>query len=193
MAAVVALFLLPVRSLCRPKFFGTPERARLPTIDMAGVDPAIANLIQRTLREVNSGRPSGAAWGKLGSVLMHYEFMDEARSGFEQAEMLSPQEPRWPYLHALLLMNSAPDAALVKLRRAVELAPDQPDMPRLRLGQFLLERGREKEAELHFRALVQRRPDHAPAQLGLARLTFQHGQFAESSNLLSNAPGSAYC
>jgi len=66
MAAVVALILIAgYVAYVRPKFFGTPERARLPTIDMAGVDPAIANLIQRTLREVNSGRPSGAAWESL--------------------------------------------------------------------------------------------------------------------------------
>ena len=165
----------------------TPQSGilRVPAIDSAGLDPAVAKLIQTTLEEAKQAPSSGVAWGKIGSVLMHYEFIDAARSAFERAERLSPQEARWPYLHALLVMNSAPDEALAKLRRAVELARDQPDMPRLRLAQFLLERGRDKEAESQFRALLQRKPNHSPARLGLARLSFQHEKLAESSNLLS--------
>lgn len=160
---------------------------RPPTIATAGVDPAVAKLINATVEEVVRARRSGDAWGQLGSVLMHYEFIQETRFAFEQAEKLSPHDSRWPYLHALVLMNSAPDAAVTKLGRAVQLAPEKSDMPRLRFAQFLLERGRHNEAELHFQALLRHKADHAPALLGLARLSQQSGRLADSTNFLTHA------
>ena len=50
------------------------------------LDPAVAKLIESASREVRASRRSGAAWGKLASVLMHYDFQKEARFSFEQAE-----------------------------------------------------------------------------------------------------------
>jgi tetratricopeptide (TPR) repeat protein len=162
-----------------------PHDPQPPAITTAGLDPAIAKLVESALGEVRRAPQSGAAWGKLGSVLMHYEFTEEAGFAFGQAARFSPQEPRWPYLHAILLMTHDPEAAVPKLQSAVELARDQPDMPRLRLAQFLIERGRSDEAEPHFQALLRLRPEHPLALLGLARLSYQRGQLSESTGFLS--------
>jgi tetratricopeptide (TPR) repeat protein len=156
-----------------------------PSIITAGLDPAVAKLIESSLREVRANQHSGAAWGKLGSVLMHYEFIKEAGLAFDQAEKLSPREGRWPYLQAILLMSHDAETAVGKLQRAVELTADRTDMPRLRLAQFLAERGRSAEAEAHFQTLLRLDPQHAPALLGRARLSYQQGHFTESSNLLT--------
>ena len=158
----------------------------LPAIATAGLDPAVAKLIESTLREVRANPHSGMVWGKLGSVLMHYEFITQAGLAFNRAENFSPQEGRWPYLHAILLMTHDTEAAIRKLQRAVDLTGDRPDMPRLRLAQFVAERSRSAEAEAHFQALLRQNPQHAPALLGLARLSHQQGHLTESSNLLAS-------
>lgn len=162
-----------------------PEIPQTPVIDTTFLDPAVEGLIQRTLDEVRATPRSGAAWGKLGSVLMHYEFIDETVTAFERAAEFSPDDPRWPYLHALAIDTINPDLALNKLRRATELTIDRPDMPRLRLAQSLTERGLNEEAETHFKLLLQSVSTHPMALLGLARLRQAQGQLSEATNLLS--------
>jgi tetratricopeptide (TPR) repeat protein len=182
-----AFYYARVRRAPKSAVSATSGPIQVPKIATATLDSAVAKLIRTTLQEVERAPNSGAAWGKLGSVLMHYEFVQETDAAFEQAEKLSPKEARWPYLHALALMNSSPEAALSKLRRAAELAPEQPEMPRLRLAEFLLERGRPDETESHFQMLLRRNADHAPAELGLARINFQRGRLSEASNLLTRS------
>ena len=145
----------------------------------------MASLIESTLEEVRTAPRSGESWGKLGSVLMHYEFIEETRAAFEQAETLSPGEPRWQHLHGLAL--SAHDIALAtdRFRRAASLAGERPDAPRLRLAQALAERGLNEEAETQFQALLRQAPNHPPAQLGLARLRHSQGRLTEATNLLA--------
>jgi Flp pilus assembly protein TadD len=199
--ALAVLVMVALALILSPR-----RQTDLPSIPTAGLDPAVARLIESARDEVRLAPRSGAAWGKLGSVLVHYEFVEQGRAAFAQAEKLSPAEPRWPYLSALLLLNHDAATALLKLERAVALeirAPGlesrvrretrdpqpetqtpQPDMPRLRLAQFLAEHGREDEAERHFNALLRAQPDHAPAHLGLARLHHARGRLGECTNAL---------
>lgn len=171
-------------ALCAAYVALRPRAPQPPNVPTAGLDPAVAKLIEGTLAEVRTAPESAAAWGKLGSVLMHYEFLDEATVAFARAERLAPKEPRWPYLHALLLLPREPGAALPHLRRATALSPERPDAPRLRLAQFLAERGQSAEAAALFDDLRRADPAHAPALLGLARLRQNEGRLADSSNLL---------
>ena len=160
-------------------------RPPLPEIPTTTLEPAVASLVEDSLRKVRNTPRSAEAWGQLATVLMHLEFFTEAGKTFDRAEALAPAEARWPYLHALMLMPREPEPALAKLRRAVALCPEQPDAPRLRLAQFLSERGFVEEAETHFQTLLRQRPDHASARLGLARLRRSQGRLLESTNLLA--------
>ncbi len=155
-----------------------------PAVSTAGLDPAVAQLIQSNLAVVRHSPRSGDAWGRLGSTLMHYEFADEARQCFARAQALAPSDARWPCLQGVLMLQRDPRAALVPLRRATELSGSQPDAPRLRLAQVLAELGEHAEAEAQFQALLRAAPGHPPAQLGLARLRQAQGQSAASTNLL---------
>ena len=114
---------------------------RPPIVATGGLDPAVAKVIEGALRDTRAAPRSGDAWGRLGSVLMHYEFIPEARLCFDQAEKFSPANPRWPYLHALLVLPRQPAEAAPLLRRAVDSCGERPDMPRLQLAQLLAERG----------------------------------------------------
>ena len=114
------------------------------------------------------------------------DFKVEARTCFSQAERLEPKEPRWPYFHGLLLQDES-EAAIARLERAAQLCGDEPDTPRLRLAQLLAENGRFDQAERHFKELLRKRSDHAPALLGLARLSNARGRFEETANFLRPA------
>ena len=161
----------------------TPEP---PSISTSGLDRAIAALVTQTENEIRSAPGSGAAWGKLGMILQGADFKVEARTCFSQAERLEPKEPRWPYFHGLLLQDES-EAAIARLERAAQLCGDEPDTPRLRLAQLLAENGRFDQAERHFKELLRKRSDHAPALLGLARLSNARGRFAETANFLRPA------
>jgi len=156
------------------------------------LDPAVARLIESALRYVRATPRSGDAWGKLGSALMHYEFIPETQVCFDRAEELSPGNPRWPYLHALLLLSHHPADAAPLLRRAVAACGDQPDMPRLQLAQWLAERGEAAEAEQHFQTLLRLAPNHPPALLGLARLRRVQGRLVESRGYLDRCLGNPH-
>ncbi len=166
---------------------GQPVAGGRPRLEVAtqGIDPAVARLIAESQAAVQQKPRSADAWGKLGSVLLHYEYAPEARSALAEAERLAPADPRWPYLHAWLVMNTDVPVALAKLKRAVELAPAHRDAPRLRLANLLAERGELTAAEDSFNALLKRTPGHPVAQLGLARVLHQRGRPGDAARLLA--------
>ena len=167
-------------------FFALRSKAPMPPdIDITALDPAVAELIRTNLQAVRAAPRSAAAWGQLGSVLMHYEFTDETEAAFAWAEKLAPQEPRWPYLHGLFIGSRDVIAATEKFRRATDLTGEKPDAPRLRLAQNLAERGLNDEAAKQLQTLLQNTPGHPAARLGLARIRQSEGQLIEATNLLA--------
>src|SRR5262249_5632040 len=108
--------------------------------------------------------------GRLGQLLRAHGYVPESNSCFAQAERLAPDEPRWPYLHALGLQSSDPDAAIGHLQRAVTLCGNVPDAPRLVRAEVCLQQGHFDEAEGHFHQVLQGNPANARAHLGLGRL-----------------------
>jgi tetratricopeptide (TPR) repeat protein len=155
-----------------------------PTVPCDGLDGAAASQISQALNEVRSSPRSDQAWGKLGLALEASEFKTEAVFCFEQAERFGSSKLRWPYFQALLLRQDHPEKAITKFQRAVELNRPQSDIPRLRFAQFLAERGKLREAEGHFQELLRSNPNHGPALLGLARLSFTEGRLQESTEYL---------
>ena len=163
------------------------QATRPPRIDARGLDPAVARIIDEGLKKVRTASGSGDAWGQLGATLMHYEYMKEAANSFVQAQRRSPDEPRWYYLHAILVMNRDPKSALELLKKSAERSPATTDTPQLRVAQFLAERGQETAAEIEFQRLRERDPQHAAAGLGLARLLHQRGRGAEGISVLQSS------
>jgi tetratricopeptide (TPR) repeat protein len=182
LASLGALLVVILVVLSRARFSRSPSS---PEVDTRGFDPAVARLIEQTLREVRAQSKSAAAWGKLGSVLMHYELPDTTSTAFTRAQQLSPDEPRWHYLHGLALMTDEPNRAMKELERAAELAAERTDAPRLRLAQFLAERGRNADAAGHFQQILRTRSDHAPALLGMARICLAEARLRDGTNWLA--------
>lgn len=139
--------------------------AKLPDLDLAGVDPSVVATIERQLGGVKRAPRSGEAWGNLGIVLREYGFKSPARECFDAAERLDPKNPRWPYAHAVLLLVHAPREAVGKLCRAVEICGNDPEAPRFRLAKALAEDGRWADADRELSLLLTAHPEFAPARL----------------------------
>ena len=153
-----------------------PDRAP-PEIALAGVDAEVARAVTKAREEVVRAPRSAVAWGEFGEVLHAHVFHAEALECYAHAELLDPKEPRWPYQQGMIHYPDRPEEALVKLRRAAELAPVKPDAVGLRLAELLLATGRADEARERFEVLLRAEPNHIAARLGLARCALAAGDF----------------
>ncbi len=163
-----------------------------PLVALQGVDPAIVKLIGDEQGMVRRSPYSGPVWGSLGMVLYAHAFAPQANVCFREAERLDSQEPRWPYLRAVCILQEDPDHsdALPDLRQAARLAGDTPDAPRLLLAETLLEVGRPGDAEPLLRQTVQQDPGNARALLGLGRIELGRGHLAAArGDLLKSFQG----
>jgi tetratricopeptide (TPR) repeat protein len=158
-----------------------------PAVQSADLDPAVAAAIGKARLAVQQEPRSGAAWGRLGMVLLAHEFPTEARICLAQAERLDSHEPRWPYYQGLALYQEEPDTAIPKLQRALVLFGDDADAPRLLLAEVLYGQGRLAEAEDQFRRVLQHHPGNARAHLGLGRLTYRRGDVSAGIAQLNDA------
>lgn len=159
----------------------------LPVLDLATADPLVAKAVAEARAQVQQAPRSGAAWGRLGMVLLAHGWYSPAHASFDQAERLEPREPRWPYFNSRALDNIDSDAALAKARRAAELAGDGQETVRLRYAERLLGLDRPDEAVQQFRLLLQKQPDHARAHLGLARREHLRGRLEQSLEHLNRS------
>jgi tetratricopeptide (TPR) repeat protein len=159
----------------------------MPAIQTTQLDRLVAELINKTLAEVRASAKAGPAWGKLGMVLHNYEFEAEARHAYGVAERVNPQEPRWPYLHALLLRITDTPLAISKMERALATGGEHVDVVRLRLAEILIEAGRFRDAEKHIQELMRRDFQQAVASLTCARLQFASGDYKTTLTTLAPA------
>ncbi len=152
-------------------FWCRTPRLEPPSLDLAQVDPEIAEAITAARQQVLDKPSSGPAWGRLGTVLWVHDYGVEALACLAQAERLEPREPRWPYFRGLTLLRTDPAAGIACLQRAAERCGDaDPLAPRLRLAEALLDTGRLDEADLHLQKAVTLDPDNARAHLDRGRL-----------------------
>jgi tetratricopeptide (TPR) repeat protein len=152
----------------------------LPQIAFETLDKSSTALIQQHLQTVRRQPRSGAAWGRLGSLLRSFEFKAEAQYCLAIASRLDPREPRWPYYRGMLLVKQAPAEALPLLQRAVALCGNTPSAPRLRLATLLAENGRSDEARRELSQLLEANPRDAPALMALAHLESVRGKTTEA-------------
>jgi tetratricopeptide (TPR) repeat protein len=147
-----------------------------PAVALDGLDPQVARAFASARDEVLAAPRSGSAWGNYGMVLAANHYRVEALPCFAEAERLQPEEPRWPYLTATLLLPRDTAAGIGKLRQALALGPDNTEAIRLQLAQALFAHGDWEEAEQAFRQVLAADPQDPLAHLGLARLAWERGK-----------------
>jgi tetratricopeptide (TPR) repeat protein len=156
-----------------------------PVVDLSDADPEVAQAITEARDETVRAPRSGAAWGRLGMLLLAHNYFADAGTVLAEAERLDPNDPRWPYLQALVFHRIEPEREVPKLRRALELSPE----PTVRLGlaEALLAQGQLDEAEALFQQAEKADRESARAQVGLAQVAEARGNLAISLDRLQRA------
>ncbi len=129
------------------------------------LDPAVAELVERQVAEVEARPRDAAAHGELGLVYEANVLWDEARSAFENAVLLDPAAVWWRFHLALAKREAGdPEGALSVLR---SLAAERKSFPALeqRFGEALFEAGDLEAAEAAFRRLIETEPIGATVRI----------------------------
>jgi tetratricopeptide (TPR) repeat protein len=156
-----------------------PAVSKPPEIDLVGLDPEAVEAIREAHLGASRHPRSGEAWGLLGRRLHACEFHRQALSCYAEAERLEPGDSRWPYLCGLIILEGAqPAEAIPPFRRAAERGGGG-QMPRLRLGESLLQQGFLEEAEEQFRAVLTNAGVASRAHLRLAQVAAARGEWLE--------------
>ncbi|MEZ5276572.1 MAG: tetratricopeptide repeat protein [Opitutaceae bacterium] len=114
-------------------------------------------------------------------------FYEEAVACYTGLLRVDPGNAVWPHRLAFLLAESGRlEEALALWRMTVAIAPDFPPA-RIRLGDALLKMNRWAEAAEVYQAALDRDETQAHAQLGLARVDFEHGDWEAARIRLEEA------
>lgn len=159
-----------------------------PAVSTVSLDTALDSLVADSRQAVLSAPKSAEAWGKLGQALHAAEFFPEARQCYRRAAELDPRSPRWPHLLGVLELADDFESGVRNLQRAVELGGPQSVTSRLRLGQALLERGRNNEAIFQLNLLVTQDTPSQAASLGLARALVAGNEMEKAATILQGIP-----
>jgi tetratricopeptide (TPR) repeat protein len=165
--------------------------AKATTMELAGRTQEAGRL----LNQVQNRWPEWpAGWVAQGIVLESRGRFEEARQTLETAFALGAHSAEAWYALADCSLRSVPkriDAAEAAIRRALELAPDDPWVQSL-AGRVLLEKGQYAAAVERLREAVQLRPGLIPALESLAEAYGALGRKKEelaTRELRRNAPG----
>lgn len=169
-----------------PQVAATPP----PSVDLESCPRDFADQF-RDLREQVVARPASAeAWGRLGMLLMAYEYFGETTQCFEQAIRLAPTEFRWHYLLGIHLAVLDPERAERTLRKALEIRPGVA-VAHVRLGELLMERQRFDDSAEEFKRALDIDRRHLRARLGQVRLELLQGAFQQALDLAQRVADAA--
>ncbi len=157
-----------------------------PVVALTQIDATLASLITTSRLAVIAAPKSAAAWGQLAQGLQAAEFQAEAMVCYSNAARLDPEEVRWPYMWGQIELQHAPDSAMQKMMRAVELDGGRTGAPRYALARALIERGQFEQARPHLELLVAVNRHHAAAHLELARIHAAKGELKEATRELQS-------
>jgi tetratricopeptide (TPR) repeat protein len=175
--AVVTFLALAVCALAWTRGWFAPA-LEVPGGNLTG-DAEVVAFLQEAREAVAREPKSAATWGRLGQVLQAHQFLDPALASYKEAARLDPKDAAWPYLRATIFLDSPrPTEAIPDLRRAAEVG-GLDELPRLRLGELLLEQGQVEEAEEQFRLVFDTLPDDPRAHLGMAKIAVARQAWAD--------------
>lgn len=149
---------------------------------------AAYSLLTTTIERPNTPPTEQAnAYGEMGRVLMAAEFGQAAESCLLNAQMLAPDDTRWPYyLGHLYKEQGATDKSTASFEQALRLRPD--DIATLIwLGEGYLARDRPDAAEPMFARARSLRPQTAAALSGLGRVALSKRDYASAVKYLEEA------
>jgi len=129
----------------------------------------------------------GSAYGEMGKLLLAASFFDSAEICYRNAQVLLPEDRRWPYYLGHIYRAKGPiEEAAVSFELALELAPS--DVATLVwLGDIYLDQGRAEAAGALFAEALAIRPGSAAALFGAGRVALAGGDDAAAARALEEA------
>lgn len=162
-----------------------PTLPDVPTVDLHGVDPEVAEAVAAARAAVVAEPRSIEAWARYAMTLDAHHYPAEAVICYSAACELDRSNPVWPYLQGTLLQSGPnPEAAVAPLERAARLTPHDSPAPRLRLADLLMDLGRIDEADKLYRKVLADNPGDMHAQFGLAQVCVDRHQYQEALRYL---------
>ena len=165
----------------------TAKVGPLPEIDLAALEPALAERLSAALATLRS-KPADASFnGEAGMLLHAYQRLDLARKFYERARALEPDSLRWPYyLGVIHARQGRHEAALGAFEAGLEIDPTL--LPaRKRKARSLLEQRRPDESLLIYNELLQEAPDDPEIRNGLGKVHAALGNFEDAAAHLTRA------
>lgn len=163
----------------------TAAAADLPEVDLAAMEPQVAERFGESRQAVLADPGSAAAWGRFGMVAHAHELFDEAATAYRRAQALDPADVRWPYFlgDVLSVQGEELDAAEAGFRRALELRPGYAPA-HWRLGAVRITQGKPEEAARALERALELAPELQPARLALAQVRLSQGELERAESLL---------
>jgi type IV pilus assembly protein PilF len=146
----------------------------------------------RKAKRRNSG--NARVHNALGLTYQQLSFVERARSAFERAVELAPDDPQVRNNYGAFLANRGDFAASARQFRKALNNPvySTPETAYYNLGWIARRQGRPGEAEQRLRTALKLRPDYAQARLSLARVLAEQDRLAparqELARLLERHP-----
>ena len=164
--------------------------AEVPPVATAGMEPAVAALVENARAETAADPRDPARRGRLGMILHAHRLAAPAAAAYAEAARLDSSARAWPHLHARLLEAGDPDAALALAEEALRRDPTA--SPTLALRARLLEAlGRADEAGAAWEALRAARPSSIEAALALGRRDLAAGNLDAAEEAMEAVTGRA--
>jgi tetratricopeptide (TPR) repeat protein len=163
--------------------------------DLSRMDPSVQEQVkqgyQSMLETVEkpgaSTEERGRAYGSVGMLLQAGEYYDAAEPAYLNAQVLMPQEPRWPYFLAHLYKSEGNTSkSITAFSRVLEISPN--DVPTLIwLGRGYLDQGQAEKAEPLFERARQLAPMVPSVLVGLGQAALARRDFARAASVLEEA------
>lgn len=164
--------------------------AEVPPVATAGMEPAVAALVETARTETAADPRDAARWGRLGMVLHAHRLAAPAAAAYAEAARLDSSDRAWPHLHARLLEAGTPEAALPLAEEALRRDPRA--APTLALRARLLDAlGRTDDAAAAWEALRAARPSSIEAALALGRRNLAAGDLDAAAEAMETVTGQA--
>ncbi len=163
-----------------------PVAPPIPELDLASMEPQVAEKVEKHIEAVRRAPDSGEAFGRLAVVLQAHGLEAEASECYAQAIALEPGELRWEYLQVHALRSTEPEKALEQTVLALQVGDGYAPLHIIR-AELLEERGESVLALEHFSKAVVLDPESAMAAFGAGRLLLSQGDIEKSLALLTRA------
>jgi tetratricopeptide (TPR) repeat protein len=172
-----------------------PELQPVALPDLSGMEAPAREQLQTRIAALRAGIEKRAAqkadlagaYGELGKLLMAATYLDAAETCLLNAQLLAPDDRRWPYYLGHVYKAKGPLAnARSSFERALQLQPDD-GAAMIWLGEVHLSEGRAESAEPLFEKALAAQPDSAAALFGRGRSALARREFARAVKDLEQA------